>query len=207
MTEFEKVFWAKGELVAGVDEAGRGPLAGPVFAAAVVFPIDYENKWGINDSKKLSEATRNQLFGIILQESISYCISQISNYEIDKHNILQSALTAMNESIHKLEIKPNHLLIDGNYFRLNSMNEYNYTTVVKGDSKSVSIAAASILAKVSRDNWMIEVSPKYPEYGFEQHKGYATKKHFEAIEKYGTCELHRETFLKKFFSRQQQFEF
>lgn len=179
--------------IAGVDEAGRGPLAGPVFAAAVILPegcvID-----GINDSKKLSEKKREELFDVICEKAVAYCIADVSEGRIDEINILNATFEAMNGAVDGLGVTPDYVLIDGN--RISGMT-LPHETVVKGDAKSISIAAASILAKVSRDRVMYEMAEKYPEYGFEKHKGYGTKTHCEAILKYGACEIHRKTFLKK----------
>ena len=179
--------------IAGVDEAGRGPLAGPVFAAAVILPEDAYIE-GINDSKKLSEKKREELFDVICEKAIAYCIAQCSEKRIDEINILNATFEAMNMAVDGLSIKPDYVLVDGN--RINGM-EIPHETVVKGDAKSISIAAASILAKVSRDRVMYEAAKKYPEYAFDKHKGYGTKVHCDAILKYGPCEIHRETFLKK----------
>ncbi|TAL71123.1 MAG: ribonuclease HII [Bacteroidetes bacterium] len=190
----EKQFVNKG-FIAGIDEAGRGPLAGPVVAAAVILQDKLLSKSGINDSKKLKEKEREKLFDLIRKKSLSYSFSFIDNEIIDKINILQATQVAMKKAVEKLIIKPDHLLVDGNYF-----NEFGitYTTIVKGDSKSISIASASIVAKVVRDKWMVDVADKlFPEYGFAKHKGYATKEHYRAIEKYGLCPLHRRSFLKK----------
>lgn len=181
------------ELVAGVDEAGRGPLAGPVYAAAVILPPDTVIK-GINDSKKLSEKRREELFEEITEKAVAYNIFSVDEKRIDEINILNSTYEAMNGAVNGLAEKPDFVLIDGN--RISGM-EIPHETVVKGDSKSISIAAASILAKVSRDRFICEIAKKYPKYEFEKHKGYGTKLHNEAILKYGPCEIHRKTFLKK----------
>ncbi|MBI5326059.1 MAG: ribonuclease HII [Ignavibacteriae bacterium] len=189
----EKEYIYKG-FIAGIDEAGRGPLAGPVVAAAVILQDKLLSKSGINDSKKLKENEREKLFDIIRKKSLSYSFGLIDNEIIDKINILQATQTAMKKAVESLNIKPDHLLVDGNYF-----NEFGipYTTIIKGDSKSISIAAASIIAKVVRDRWMVDVADKFfPVYGFAKHKGYATKEHYRAIEKYGICPLHRKSFLK-----------
>jgi ribonuclease HII len=179
--------------ICGVDEAGRGPLAGPVFAAAVILPrqctID-----GLNDSKKLSEKKRNKLYDIIKQVAISYKIVAINEKEIDRINILQATLKAMELSIYGLNPKPDIALIDGNVAPKITIES---KTIIKGDSVCASIAAASILAKVSRDEFMKKVSEKYPDYFFEKHKGYGTKLHRELILEHGPCEIHRKTFLKK----------
>ncbi len=194
MTEIERSCREKGfKCIAGVDEAGRGPLAGPVFAAAVILP---ENCFipGLNDSKKLSEKKREELFDIICEKAVSYCIADISHERIDEINILNATFEAMNNAVNGLDVTPDYVLIDGN--RIKGMN-VAHETVVKGDAKSVSIAAASILAKVSRDRVMYDAAKQYPRYGFDKHKGYGTKAHCEAILKYGPCKIHRRTFLKK----------
>lgn len=188
--EFEKEIWAKGKIPAGVDEAGRGPLAGPVVAAAVVLPNDCEIP-GLDDSKKLSHSKREKLSEEIKSVAISYAIGIVEPDEIDRINILRAALLAMEISVKKLITKPDYLLIDGNQkTSLMLMQE----TIVKGDSKSCSIAAASILAKVTRDTIMEEYHSIYPEYNFKGHKGYPTKEHYEAIKAHGPCPIHRKTF-------------
>ena len=180
-------------LVCGVDEAGRGPLAGPVYAAAVILPEGLEDI-GINDSKKLSEKKREALFDIITDKAVSYGIGFATEKEIDEINILNAAFLAMKRAVNAMSVKPDLLLVDGNR---KPETGYEEITIVKGDAKSISIAAASILAKVSRDRYMTELAKKYPEYKFEQHKGYPTKLHYEMIEKYGILPDHRKTFLKK----------
>ena len=180
-------------IIAGIDEAGRGPLAGPVVAAAVILDINSNLFDKVDDSKKISEKNRKKLFELIVENSINYSINAIDNIEIDNINILNSTMLAMNNAINDLKIKPDYLLIDGNYFKGNILP---YHTVIKGDSISKSIAAASILAKVYRDKWMVEVADKeFPQYNFAKHKGYATKKHIELIKKYGICKYHRTSFL------------
>lgn len=187
---YEKEIWAKGRIPAGVDEAGRGPLAGPVVAAAVVLPDDCEIK-DLDDSKKLTPFRRNILFEEIKSVAISYAIGIVEPDEIDRINILRAALLAMEISVKKLTTKPDHLLIDGNQrISLLLMQE----TIVKGDSKSCSIAAASIIAKVTRDSIMEEYDLVYPEYNFKGHKGYPTKEHYDAIRKHGPCPIHRKSF-------------
>lgn len=183
----------KGPYIAGVDEAGRGPLAGPVYAAAVILPDDVIIE-GINDSKKLSEKKREELFEVIKEKALSYAVCPINEKRIDEINILQATYEAMRGAVNGLEIKPDYVLVDGNR---DPGLDVPCETVVKGDSKSMSIAAASILAKVSRDRYISEMAEKYPGYGFEKHKGYGTKAHYEAIQKLGVCEIHRRTFLKK----------
>lgn len=179
--------------IAGVDEAGRGPLAGPVYAAAVILPEEVFIE-GINDSKKLSEKKREELFDIICEKALAYNIYSVDEKRIDEINILNATFEAMNGAVKGLTQKPDYVLIDGN--RISGM-EIPHETVVKGDAKSISIAAASILAKVSRDRYICKISEKYPEYGFEKHKGYGTAAHNEAILRYGPCPIHRKTFLKK----------
>ncbi len=180
-------------LICGVDEAGRGPLAGPVCAAAVILPencvID-----GLNDSKKISEKKREILFDIIKEKAVAYCIAYGTLEEIEQYNILEATYIAMNRAINGLNIKPDFALIDGN--RVPKGILIPCETVVKGDSKSYSIAAASILAKVTRDRLMLEYDQKYPQYLFASHKGYGTKAHYEAIKQHGVCEIHRLSFLK-----------
>ena len=183
--------------ICGVDEAGRGPLAGPVFAAAVILPYCIMIN-GLNDSKKLSAANRERLFDEITAKSLAYAVASADNFEIDRLNILGATYLAMNRAIDSLPIKPQLALIDGNRNSgIVSPSKY----IVGGDGKSASIAAASILAKVSRDRLMNNLAEEYPQYGFEKHKGYGTKLHYESLEKYGPCRIHRETFLKKWKNR------
>lgn len=181
------------KIICGVDEAGRGPLAGPVYAAAVVLEKGQTIE-GVNDSKKLSEKKRELLFDKIINECKDYSIGTASEKEIDELNILQATFLAMKRAVDGLSVKPDCALVDGNQI---PNLDCDVTTVVKGDAKSESIAAASILAKVSRDRYMLKMAEKYPQYGFEKHKGYGTKLHYEMIEKYGICDIHRKTFLKK----------
>lgn len=180
-------------LVGGIDEAGRGPLAGPVFAACVILPDNCVIN-GINDSKKLSEKKRELLFDEIIEKAVAYSIASVDEKTIDEINILNATHLAMNKAVEEINPKPDYVLIDGNSIK-NMTTPYE--TIVKGDSKSISIAAASILAKVARDRYITEISKNYPEYGFDKHKGYGTKAHTEALKKYGACEIHRKTFLKK----------
>ena len=177
----------------GVDEAGRGPLAGPVCAAAVILPDNCEIE-GLNDSKKISEKKREALFDIIKEKAVAYSIAYGSLEEIEEYNILEATYLAMNRAIEGLNTKADFALIDGN--RVPKGIKIPCETVVKGDSKSCSIAAASILAKVTRDRLMLEYDKKYPQYLFAQHKGYGTKAHYEAIKQHGVCEIHRLSFLK-----------
>ena len=190
---YEQQYTENGSLtVAGVDEAGRGPLAGPVFAAAVILPFGTEID-GLNDSKKLSEAKREKLFDIITDKAVAYGIASASEKEIDGINILEATFLAMNRALKQIEGSFDLALIDGNR---NKGIEYPSVTVIKGDALCADIAAASILAKVSRDRFMYTMTEKYPQYGFEKHKGYGTKLHYENIAKYGVCPIHRKTFLK-----------
>ena len=191
---YEKLAIEKGfKTICGIDEAGRGPLAGPVYAAAVILPLDLEID-GLNDSKKLTEKKREVLFDIICEKAISYSIGIATEEEIDEINILNATFLAMRRAVEGLSVKPDYALIDGNQHPKLSIPD---ETVVKGDGKSMSIAAASILAKVSRDRFMLQIAEKYPEYCFEIHKGYGTKLHYEMIEKYGVAPVHRRSFLKK----------
>lgn len=193
--EYEKKAYEEGfKLVCGIDEAGRGPLAGPVFAAAVVLPQDFVAE-GLNDSKKLSEKKRDELFDIIREKALSFGIASASEKEIDELNILNATYLAMRRAFDRLSVRPDKALIDGCGCPGTGVSE---EAVVKGDSLSLSIAAASVLAKVSRDRYMLEAARKYPLYAFEKHKGYGTKLHYERLEEYGPCELHRKSFLKKF---------
>lgn len=185
----------KDKIVAGIDEAGRGPLAGPVVCACVIMPLTRENIIdGINDSKKLSEKKRELLFDKIIEKAISYSIIEIDEKTIDEINILNATKLGMKKALENLKVKPDVVLIDAVKIDTNILQE----NIIKGDAKSYNIAAASILAKVYRDRLMVEISKKYPEYGFEKHKGYGTKVHVEALKKYGKCEIHRNTFIKKF---------
>lgn len=186
------------KLICGVDEAGRGPLAGPVCAAAVILPEDLEIQ-GLNDSKKLSEKKREQLFDIITEKAIAYCVAYGTLEEIEEKNILQATFLAMNRAIEGLETKADFALIDGN--KIPDGIKVPAAAIVKGDAKSMSIAAASILAKVSRDRLLMEYDAKYPEYQFAKHKGYGTKLHTDLIKEYGPCEIHRLSFLKNILGR------
>ncbi len=192
--ELEKALKIKGKnFICGVDEAGRGPLAGPVCAAAVILPDDLVIE-GLNDSKKLSEKKREALYDVIIENAISYSIAFGTLKEIEEYNILEATYIAMNRAIDGLDVKPDYALIDGN--RVPKGIKIPCDTVVKGDSKSFSIAAASILAKVTRDRLMLQYDELYPEYNFKKHKGYGTKEHYEAINKFGVCDIHRLSFLK-----------
>lgn len=197
---FDSIVRSESGVVCGIDEAGRGPLAGDVFAAAVVFDegvvID-----GINDSKKLTEKKREALFDEIISKARAYCIASASVEEIERLNILQADFLAMQRAYNGLGLKAGLVLIDGNQLPdLDAQTRY----VIKGDAKSASIAAASILAKVSRDRYMKQMAEKYPQYGFEKHKGYGTKAHYAAVDEYGLCEIHRKSFFKKYFEKREQ---
>ena len=196
MWQIENSYFEEGiKVICGVDEAGRGPLAGPVCAAAVILPANLEIP-GLNDSKKLSDKKRRELFPIIKEQAIAYGIGLAYHSEIDDINILQATFLAIERALAQLDVKPELALIDGN-----RQKDFGIpaTTVVQGDSLSASIAAASVLAKVTRDDIMLELDKEYPEYGFAVHKGYGTKAHYEAITRFGPCPIHRMTFLKKFY--------
>lgn len=196
MWSIENGSYAQGiQVICGVDEAGRGPLAGPVCAAAVILPKHLELP-GLTDSKKLTDKRRRELFPIIKEQAIAYGIGLASEQEIDEINILQATFLAMERALAQLSVRPDLALIDGN-------REKDFgipvKTVVKGDSLSANIAAASILAKVTRDDLMLEIAKQYPEYGFDIHKGYGTKAHYEALRAHGASPVHRSTFLRKFY--------
>lgn len=196
MWEIEQKYYDRGiQFICGVDEAGRGPLAGPVCAAAVILPANVVIP-GLDDSKKLSDKRRRELFPVIKEKAIAYGIAFADHNEIDQINILQATFLAMERAIGALCVKPEIALIDGN-------REKDFglpvETVVHGDSRSASIAAASILAKVTRDDLMLEMAKEYPQYGFDIHKGYGTKAHYAALAEFGPCPIHRMTFLKKLY--------
>ncbi len=192
--EIERACWARGlHLICGADEAGAGPLAGAVYAAAVILPPELEIA-GLNDSKQLTEKKREALFPVIQERAVAWAVAWADEGEIDAMNILNARLLAMERAIQKLDPAPDYALIDGNRDRGITVP---HETVVKGDSRSANIAAASILAKVSRDRYMLEMAQTYPEYEFEKHKGYPTKRHYELLRKYGPCPIHRRTFLSK----------
>ena len=194
--EIENELYEEGYLaVCGVDEAGRGPLAGPVCAAAVILPEHLEIP-GLTDSKKLTDKKRRELFPIIKEQAIAYGIGIATEKEIDEINILQATFLAMQRALDQLAVKPDLALIDGNRGKDFGIP---VKTVVKGDSLSMNIAAASILAKVTRDDLMVELAKEYPQYDFEIHKGYGTKAHYAALTEHGPCAIHRMTFLKKFY--------
>ena len=182
-------------VICGVDEAGRGPLAGPVYAAAVILPRGLVIE-GLNDSKKLTEKKRAELFDVITAKAVAYGIASADEKEIDEINILQATFLAMRRAIAALPVRPDLALIDGNR---DSDFGVPSETVVRGDSLSANIAAASILAKVTRDRVMERFAEEYPQYGFEIHKGYGTKRHYEALREFGPCPIHRQSFLKKFY--------
>ena len=186
------------KVICGVDEAGRGPLAGPVCAAAVILPPHVELP-GLNDSKKLTDKRRRELFPLIKEVAVAYGIGFASHEEIDEINILQATYLAMERAIAQLNVSPEQLLIDGNRTKDFGIPAQ---TVVKGDSLSANIAAASVLAKVTRDDWMLQAAVDYPQYAFEVHKGYGTKAHYEALTVYGASPIHRKTFLKKFYGEE-----
>ena len=194
MLEFEQLYRSQGfKAICGVDEAGRGPLAGPVFAAAVILPEDMIIE-GVNDSKKLTEKKREKLFDIIKEKALAYCIASASVEEIEEMNILQADMLAMKRAVDGLAVKADFAMIDGNKA---PKLEIPAVPIIKGDAKSESIAAASILAKVSRDRLMLEYDEIYPEYGFAKHKGYGTKDHMDAIRKHGPCPIHRRSFITR----------
>lgn len=199
MWEIEDSFYTQGyKVICGVDEAGRGPLAGPVCAAAVILPEHLEIP-GLTDSKKLTDKKRRALFPVIQEQAIAFGIGFASEQEIDEINILQATFLAMRRAMEQLKVRPDLALIDGN-------REPDFglpvRTVIKGDSLSLNIAAASVLAKVSRDDVMLRLAETYPAYGFDIHKGYGTRAHYEALEKFGPCPIHRKSFLKKFHGRE-----
>ncbi len=197
--EIENSLYSNGyKMICGVDEAGRGPLAGPVCAAAVILPKGLEIP-GLNDSKKLTDKKRRELFPIIKEQAVAYGIGIATHTEIDEINILQATYLAMQRAIDQLEGIADFALIDGNRAKDFGIPT---RTVIKGDSLSASIAAASVLAKVTRDDMMLELAKEYPQYGFEVHKGYGTKAHYDALRQYGHCAIHRLSFLKKFYGQE-----
>lgn len=196
MWEYEDKYFDQGmKLICGVDEAGRGPLAGPVCAAAVILPPHIDIP-GLNDSKKLSDKRRRELFPVIKEQALAYAIAFADHMEIDEINILQATFLAMERALSQLNVRPEVALIDGN-----RQKDFGLPveTIIHGDSRSASIAAASILAKVTRDDLMLEMADQYPGYGFEIHKGYGTKAHYDALRALGPCAIHRVSFLKKFY--------
>ncbi len=197
----ERTFWDLGQLIAGVDEAGRGCIAGPVVAAAVILKDDKLESIGIDDSKKLKEKDREKFYDIIVDEALCWGVGIIDNFRVDEINILNATYEAMHSALNSLKVKPHHILIDGNRFK---SDEKNYTTIIKGDSKVLSIAAASVIAKVTRDRIMKEIAHiEFPDYAFNRHKGYGTRLHYETIEQHGICRLHRLTFLKNVLNNEE----
>ncbi len=196
--EFDKNQYC--DLLCGVDEAGRGPLAGDVYAAAVILPADCEIE-GLNDSKKLTEQKRERLFDEIVKKAVSYCVATASVEEIERVNILHATYLAMRRAVKGLSVVPSLALVDGN--RDPNLG-ISTKCIVKGDATSASIAAASILAKVSRDRYMKEIAKQYPEYQFEQHKGYGTKLHYQMLNQFGESPIHRHSFLKKYYAQKEQ---
>lgn len=195
MVNFDKEYQTnKIKLIAGVDEAGRGPLAGPVAVASVIMPLDKDIIEGVNDSKKLTEKKREKLFDEIIEKAIAYHIELVDHKTIDEINILNATKLGMKTCIEKLSIKPDLVLIDAVKLDVETPIE----SIIKGDAKSYNIACASILAKVSRDRLMLELDAIYPEYGFKKHKGYGTKAHIEALKQFGKCDIHRNSFIKNF---------
>lgn len=191
LLKYEKALYKNGvKLIAGVDEVGRGPLVGPVVAAAVILPINYHLD-GLNDSKKLTEKKRERFYDILMQEAIAIGIGEASAKEIDEINIYQASKLAMMRALKNLKIKPEHVLVDAMPLKEIDIPS---TSIIHGDALSLSIAAASVIAKVTRDRMMIELDKKYPEYGFAQHKGYPTKKHLEVLQKYGVLDNYRFTY-------------
>lgn len=199
MWEIEDGFYSRGvNVICGVDEAGRGPLAGPVCAAAVILPKHLQLP-ELTDSKKLSDKKRRELFPLIREQALAWGVGFASEAEIDEINILQATFLAMKRAMAQLSLSPELALIDGNRETDFGLPVH---TVVKGDSLSANIAAASILAKVSRDDYMLDMARQYPQYGFEIHKGYGTRAHYDALREFGPCPIHRRTFLRKFYGEQ-----
>ncbi len=195
MWDIENTLFAEDfDVIAGVDEAGRGPLAGDVYAAAVILPKNLIIE-GLNDSKKISEKKRDALYDVITEKAVAWAVATASVEEIDEYNIRNATYMAMNRALEALKTKIDYVLIDGDCIK---DCLYPYSCVVKGDSKSASISAASILAKVTRDRYMLSLAEKYPEYQFEKHKGYGTKLHIEMLKEHGASPVHRKTFIKKF---------
>lgn len=198
--EYDKSVRNEYAFICGIDEAGRGPLAGDVYAAAVILPDDVIIE-GINDSKKLTEKKREALFDVICEKAVSYCIATASVEEIDNINILNAAMLAMKRACEGLSVKPDAAFIDGNKTPELDIPAFS---VIKGDATSASIAAASILAKVARDRYMKELAEKYPQYCFDKHKGYGTKLHYEMLDKYGASDIHRKSFLVKYYNEKNK---
>lgn len=198
--QFDNIVRKEVGVICGIDEAGRGPLAGDVYAAAVILPADVVIE-GLDDSKKLTEKKREQLFDEIIEKAESYCIATASVDEIDSLNILNATMLAMTRAFDGLSEKADMALIDGNK---SPQLKVETETVVKGDATSASIAAASILAKVSRDRYMKEIALKYPQYQFEKHKGYGTKLHYQMLDEYGASDIHRKSFLVKYYAAKEK---
>jgi ribonuclease HII len=199
---FDKNYYDRGLCsIAGIDEAGRGPLAGPVTAAAVILPKDINIAY-LNDSKKLTEKRRNELFVIIKENAVDYSVSTIDNIIIDEVNILHATFMAMKQAVLNLKISPQLCLVDGNYKIPNL--DLKQEAIIDGDAKSASVAAASILAKVTRDAIMYEYAKRFPQYGFDKHKGYGTRAHMDALKKYGSCPIHRQSFAPVKLCSQEQ---
>lgn len=197
--EIERACFAAGaRIICGVDEAGRGPLAGPVCAAAAILPKDLVLP-GLDDSKRLSDKRRRELFVEIRAKAEAFGVAFATEEEIDQYNILQATFLAMRRAVEQLAVRPDLILLDGN-----RETEFGIPvkTLVRGDSRSANIAAASILAKVTRDDRMLELAAQYPQYGFEVHKGYGTKRHYAALREFGPCPIHRQSFLKKFYENE-----
>ena len=184
------------QMICGIDEAGRGPLAGPVAAAAVILPEHCVIE-GLNDSKKLTEKKREALYDVICREAIAYAVAMVDHRVIDEINILEATYVAMRQAVENLSVQADYALVDGN--RSKGL-PIPFSCVVGGDAISPSIAAASVLAKVTRDRYMLEMDERYPAYGFAKHKGYGSKAHYAALLEYGACPIHRQTFLKKFYA-------
>lgn len=199
--EFDNEYRKEYDIVCGCDEAGRGPLAGDVFAAAVIFDKDTVIE-GINDSKKLTPKKRDMLFDEIMDKALDFSIQTATVAEIEEYNILNCAMLAMKRAVEDMDTKPDVCLIDGN--KTPEGLECPAIAVVKGDAKSQAIAAASILAKVARDRYMEKMAEEYPKYKFEKHKGYGTKLHYQMLDEYGPCEIHRMSFLKKYYANKQK---
>lgn len=199
LSKYEKEYYEKGyKTIAGIDEAGRGPLAGPVVAAAVILPKDCLIE-GVNDSKKISEKKREKLYDEIIENALAYGVGIVDHTVIDEINILNATRRAMKIALENLEVKPEFILIDAE--KKVDTNQIPYLPIIKGDALSISIGAASIIAKVTRDRIMREYDKIFPMYGFEKHKGYGTKAHVEAIKEYGPCMIHRKSFLTKILSK------
>lgn len=197
MMRYENDLYSRGaRYIAGVDEVGRGPLAGPVVTAAVILPADFD-VLGVDDSKKLSEKKREELFDVIRERAVCYAIGMVDEKRIDEINILEATKEAMVQAVGGLSLRPDHVLIDA--LTLAEV-DIPQTGIVKGDASSVSIAAASILAKVTRDRMMVEYDSRYPGYGFAQNKGYGTKAHYEGLDRQGVSPIHRSSFLVKYFA-------